>query len=249
MDEAATLFLQQGYDATSLRDIAEAVGMKAGSIYYHFASKDELLAQILHRGITVMQTAFDDAERVTGTRPTARIEAHVRAHLAALFENGPYTAAHVMTFRTAPDAVRDEIVPVRDAYEARWTDLLSDLQAAGKIPPELKGKLDGFAMRVPVCDGSVVDLAVRVTRDVTIDEVNAAMKAAASKAPLQGVLEYCEDPIVSVDVIGNPPSSVFDAPSTMVMAGKTVKVVSWYDNEWGYSNRLVDLMVYANGLG
>ena len=137
MDEAATLFLQQGYDATSLRDIAEAVGMKAGSIYYHFASKDELLAQILHRGITVMQTAFDDAERVTGSRPTVRIEAHVRAHLAALFENGPYTAAHVMTFRTAPDAVRDEIVPVRDAYEARWTDLLRDLQAAGKIPASI----------------------------------------------------------------------------------------------------------------
>ena len=137
MDEAATLFLQQGYDATSLRDIAEAVGMKAGSIYYHFASKDELLAQILHRGIAVMQTAFDDAERVTGSRPTERIEAHVRAHLAALFENGPYTAAHVMTFRTAPDAVRDEIVPVRDAYEARWTGLLRDLQAAGKIPASI----------------------------------------------------------------------------------------------------------------
>ena len=137
MDEAATLFLQQGYDATSLRDIADAVGMKAGSIYYHFASKDELLAQILHRGITVMQTAFDDAERVTGSRPTVRIEAHVRAHLAALFENGPYTAAHVMTFRTAPDAVRDEIVPVRDAYEARWTDLLRDLQADGTIPASI----------------------------------------------------------------------------------------------------------------
>ena len=137
MDEAATLFLQQGYDATSLRHIAEAVGMKAGSIYYHFASKDELLAQILHRGITVMQTAFDDAERVTGSRPTVRIEAHVRAHLAALFENGPYTAAHVMTFRTAPDAVRDEIVPVRDAYEARWTELLRDLQADGRIPASI----------------------------------------------------------------------------------------------------------------
>jgi AcrR family transcriptional regulator len=136
MDEAATLFLQQGYNATPLRHIADAVGMKAGSIYYHFASKEELLAEILRRGINVMGTAFDQAERSTiGQPPATRIEAHVRAHLAALFENGPYTAAHVMTFRTAPDAVRDEIVPVRDAYEARWTEMLRHLQADGQIPP------------------------------------------------------------------------------------------------------------------
>jgi AcrR family transcriptional regulator len=134
MDEAATSFLQQGYPATSLRHIANAVGMKAGSIYYHFASKDELLTEILQRGISVMQTAFDEAElAVRGGTATARIEAHVRAHLAALFENGPYTAAHVMTFRTAPEQVRAAIVPVRDAYEARWTALLAELQADGLI--------------------------------------------------------------------------------------------------------------------
>ena len=138
LDEAAALFLQQGYDATSLRHIADAVGMKAGSIYYHFASKDELLTEILRRGIAVMDTAFDEAERSTTRRsPIVRVEAHVRAHLAALFENGPYTAAHVMTFRTAPDAVRAEIVPVRDAYEARWTEMLRRLQADGKIPPNV----------------------------------------------------------------------------------------------------------------
>jgi len=136
MDEAATLFLQQGYDATSLRHIADTVGMKAGSIYYHFASKDELLTEILRRGINVMEAAFDDAERTSAQRhPAVRVEAHVRAHLAALFENGSYTAAHVMTFRTAPDAVRRVIVPVRDAYEARWTEMLRDLQADGEIPP------------------------------------------------------------------------------------------------------------------
>lgn len=136
MDEAATLFLQHGYEATSLRHIADAVGMKAGSLYYHFASKDELLTQILQRGIDVMQAAFDDAERTSlGHKPAMRVETHVRAHLAALFENGPYTAAHVTTFRTAPDAVHEQIVPVRDAYEARWTDLLRGLQADGKIPP------------------------------------------------------------------------------------------------------------------
>jgi AcrR family transcriptional regulator len=136
MDEAAGLFLQRGYEATSLRHIADTVGMKAGSLYYHFASKDELLTEILRRGIDVMQAAFDEAERTTaGAGAIERIEAHVRAHLAALFENGPYTAAHVTTFRTAPQAVRDAIVPVRDAYEARWTDVLRELQAEGEISP------------------------------------------------------------------------------------------------------------------
>ena len=104
--------------------------MKAGSLYYHFASKDELLTEILRRGIDVMQTAFDDAEAATGGEaPDVRIGAHVRAHLAALFENGPYTAAHVMTFRTSPEVVRDAVVPLRDAYEARWIDLLVELSA------------------------------------------------------------------------------------------------------------------------
>jgi len=136
MDEAATLFLQRGYEATSLRHLATVVGIKAGSIYYHFASKDELLTEILRRGIDVMQIAFDQAELASnGLRSARRIETHVRAHLAALYENGPYTAAHVMTFRTAPETVREQIVPIRDAYEARWTEMLRELQADGAIPP------------------------------------------------------------------------------------------------------------------
>ncbi len=136
LDTAAVLFLQQGYDATSLRHIADAVGMKAGSLYYHFDSKEELLTEILRRGIAVMETAFDEAAAATdGALPEHRVRAHVRAHLAALYENGPYTAAHVTTFRTAPPAVREATVPIRDAYEARWTQLLRDLQADGKIPP------------------------------------------------------------------------------------------------------------------
>uniref|UniRef100_A0A832I3S3 Type I glyceraldehyde-3-phosphate dehydrogenase n=1 Tax=Eiseniibacteriota bacterium TaxID=2212470 RepID=A0A832I3S3_UNCEI len=114
-------------------------------------------------------------------------------------------------------------------------------KAIGEVLPELKGKLDGVAVRVPVCDGSLVDLVVRVGRSTTKEEVNAAMKAAASGA-LKGILEYCEDPIVSMDVVGNPHSSVFDALSTMV-SGNTVKVFSWYDNEWGFSNRMVDALL------
>jgi AcrR family transcriptional regulator len=134
MDEAATLFLRHGYEGTSLRQLADVVGMKAGSLYYHFASKDELLTAILRRGIDVMQQAFDAAEAAVGRdRPETRVGAHVRAHLAALFENGPYTAAHVMTFRTSPEIVREAVVPMRDAYEARWTELLLELQEAGQL--------------------------------------------------------------------------------------------------------------------
>ena len=113
-------------------------------------------------------------------------------------------------------------------------------RAIALVLPELKGKLDGFALRVPVPDGSVVDLVVTVGREVTVDEVNAAVKTAA-EGPLSGVLQYTEDPIVSSDIVGNPFSSVFDAKLTMVM-GRQVKVVSWYDNEWGFSNRMVDLV-------
>lgn len=133
MDEAASLFLQRGYEGTSLRHIADVVGMKAGSLYYHFASKDELLTEILRRGIDVMHAAFEHAEQITSDDPSARIAAHVRAHLAALYENGPYTAAHVMTFRTAPEPVRSAVVPLRDAYEARWTSLLALQQHDGHL--------------------------------------------------------------------------------------------------------------------
>ena len=113
-------------------------------------------------------------------------------------------------------------------------------KAVGKVIPELNGKLDGYALRVPVITGSCVDLVADLEREVTVEEVNAAIKAAAA-GDLKGILEYCDEPIVSSDVIGNPASSIFDSLCTMVQ-GKTVKVLSWYDNEWGYSNRTVDIM-------
>ncbi len=113
-------------------------------------------------------------------------------------------------------------------------------KAIGTVIPELNGKLNGLAMRVPVGTGSIVDLVVNVEKDVTVAEINAAMKTAA-EGPMKGILEYTEEPLVSSDIIDNPHSSVFDALSTMVI-GKTIKVLSWYDNEWGYSNRVVDLI-------
>jgi glyceraldehyde 3-phosphate dehydrogenase len=117
-------------------------------------------------------------------------------------------------------------------------------KAIGLVLPHLKGKLDGYAMRVPVPTGSATDLTVQLSREVTKDEVNQAMKK-ASETSLKGILEYTEDPIVSTDIVTSPASSIFDGGLTYAM-GDTVKVVSWYDNEWGYSNRLVDLVQYVS---
>ena len=121
-------------------------------------------------------------------------------------------------------------------------------RAVGKILPKLKGKLDGTSLRVPVPDGSVIDLVATLGKTVTIEEVNAAFEKAAGKKPLQGILEYSNDPLVSTDVVGNPASALFDAQATMLMQGNMVKVIAWYDNEWGYSNRVVDLMAFAHAM-
>ncbi|MFM2175559.1 MAG: hypothetical protein RLZZ527_635 [Actinomycetota bacterium] len=115
-------------------------------------------------------------------------------------------------------------------------------KAIGLVLPELKGKLDGYALRVPVPTGSITDLTVELARETTAAEVNAAMKKAA-EGSLKGILRYTEDPIVSADIVTDPHSSIFDAGITKVI-GNQAKVASWYDNEWGYSNRLVDLMVF-----
>ncbi|MEM1448953.1 MAG: type I glyceraldehyde-3-phosphate dehydrogenase [Planctomycetota bacterium] len=121
-------------------------------------------------------------------------------------------------------------------------------RAVGKVLPRLNGKLDGMAMRVPVPNGSVVDLVARLKKKATAEDVNAAVQAAAKAKPLKGILQFSTDPLVSSDIIGNPHSSVFDSLATMAMGDRTVKIVSWYDNEWGYSNRVVELMKVAHRL-
>ena len=115
-------------------------------------------------------------------------------------------------------------------------------RAVGKVLPELNGKLDGIAMRVPVPDGSVVDFNVRLEKDVTVDQINDAVHSSAESGALKHVLEYSTMPVVSTDIIGNPHSSIFDAPFTRVIDGNFVKTLNWYDNEWGYSNRVADLL-------
>jgi glyceraldehyde 3-phosphate dehydrogenase len=138
------------------------------------------------------------------------------------------------------DQVHSDMRRARAAAQNIIPTTTGAAKAVGIVIPELNGKLDGYALRVPVITGSCVDLVADLGKEVTVEEVNAVVKAAA-EGPLKGILEYCDEPIVSSDIIGNPASSIFDSLCTMVQ-GKTVKVVSWYDNEWGYSNRTVDMM-------
>ncbi len=157
-------------------------------------------------------------------------------------EKGIMTTVHAYTNdQRLADVPHEDLRRSRAATENIIPTTTGAAKAVGKVLPGLDGKLDGMAMRVPVPDGSTVDLVVELKRSVTRDEVNAAVKKAAD-GPLAGIIQYSEDPLVSTDIIGNPHSSIFDAPSTQVLGGTLVKVLSWYDNEWGYSNRVVDLI-------
>ncbi len=122
-------------------------------------------------------------------------------------------------------------------------------RAVGVVLPELNGKLDGIAMRVPVPDGSVVDFNVRIKVDVTVDQINDAVRSASESGSLRNILEYSTLPVVSSDIIGNSHSSIFDAPFTRVIEGNYIKTLNWYDNEWGYSNRVVDLVSLLGQVG
>ncbi|TVR31869.1 MAG: type I glyceraldehyde-3-phosphate dehydrogenase [Spirochaetaceae bacterium] len=157
-------------------------------------------------------------------------------------EQGFMTTIHSYTNDQAIlDAPHSDLRRARSAAINQIPTTTGAAKAVGKVLPDLKGKLDGCAVRVPTPTGSLVDLVATLKREASIDEINAAMKKAA-EGPMKGILEYTEDEIVSSDVIHNEHSSIFDAASTMV-SGKMVKVFSWYDNEWGYSARVVDLAV------
>jgi glyceraldehyde 3-phosphate dehydrogenase len=156
-------------------------------------------------------------------------------------EQGVMTTIHAYTNdQRVADMIHSDLRRARAAAVNMIPTTTGAAKAIGKVVPELDGKLDGFAIRVPIPVGSIVDLVVNVKKDVTVDSVNAAMKAAAD-GPMKGILVYCDEPIVSSDIVNNPASSIFDSLLTMVI-GRTVKVISWYDNEWGYSNRTVDIM-------
>ena len=157
------------------------------------------------------------------------------------FDSGFMTTVHSYTNdQMILDAPHSDLRRARSAAVSQIPTTTGAATAVGKILPELNGKIDGMAIRVPTPTGSLIDLVANLKKEVTKEEINQAMKEAA-EGPMKGILEYTEDPIVSVDIIHNTHSSIFDALSTMVI-GKTVKVISWYDNEWGYSYRVVDLI-------
>jgi len=168
-------------------------------------------------------------------------------HEAFTIESGLMTTVHGYTSdQRLIDAPHSDLRRARSAAVSIIPTTTGAAKAVGKVFPALSGKLDGMAMRVPVQDGSVTDLVAVTKKGVSVEAINEAMKK-ASETTHKGIIEYCEDPIVSVDIIGNPHSSIFDSKLTLAIGSKMFKVVSWYDNEWGYSKRCVDLIVIMAG--
>lgn len=156
-------------------------------------------------------------------------------------ERGLMTTVHAYTNdQKILDQIHDDLRRARAAAMSMIPTTTGAARAVGEVLPELKGKLDGSAIRVPVPDGSLIDLTFTPKRDTTRDEVNSILKAASESGPLKGVLYYSDEPLVSIDIVHTPASSTIDSLETAVMDGKLVRVVSWYDNEWGFSNRMVD---------
>ncbi|HWV84688.1 MAG TPA: type I glyceraldehyde-3-phosphate dehydrogenase [Capillimicrobium sp.] len=158
-------------------------------------------------------------------------------------KHGLMTTIHAYTQdQNLQDAPHKDLRRARAAALSLIPTSTGAAKAVGLVLPELNGKLNGFAVRAPVPTGSLVDLTFEAAKETTVEEVNGALKAAADTGKLAGILKYTEDPIVSADIIANPYSSIVDGKLTNVIDGTLVKVVSWYDNEWGYSNRVVDLV-------
>jgi glyceraldehyde 3-phosphate dehydrogenase len=211
--------------------------------------KDEIDAMIV---IGVNDAALRKEHRIVSNAScTTNCLAPIAKILDEAFgiEEGFMTTIHAYTNdQRLADVPHKDLRRARAAAENIIPTTTGAARAVGKVLPNLKGKLDGMAMRVPVADGSVVDLALRVKKSPTVRDVNEAVKAAAA-GPMIRVVEYSEVPLVSSDIIGNPHSSIFDALSTRTLGDGYLKVVAWYDNEWGYSNRVVDLMDRLAALG
>jgi glyceraldehyde 3-phosphate dehydrogenase len=165
-------------------------------------------------------------------------------------ERGLMTTIHAYTNdQKILDQIHPDLRRARAAAMSMIPTTTGAARAVGEVLPELKGKLDGSAVRVPVPDGSLVDLTFTPSRDTTKEEVNQLLKAASESGPLQGVLAYSDEPLVSIDIVHTPASSTVDSLETAVIDGKLVRVVTWYDNEWGFSNRMVDTATAMAKLG
>jgi glyceraldehyde 3-phosphate dehydrogenase len=233
---------------TSRAECAKHVDAGAKRVLLTVPPKDEIDAMVV---IGVNDDTLKASDRIVSNAscttnclaPLAKV-----LHEAFGIEHGLMTTVHAYTNdQRILDLAHKDLRRARAAAANIIPTTTGAARAVGKILPELKGKLDGCALRVPVPDGSVVDLVARTRDKVTLEGVKSAFRDAAA-GPLQGILEYCDDPIVSMDVVGNPASSVFDADATMVLGDRMVKLIAWYDNEVGYSNRVVDLMERANAL-
>jgi glyceraldehyde 3-phosphate dehydrogenase len=190
-----------------------------------------------HDKLTAEHTIVSNASCTTNClAPVAKVMMD-----AVGIERGLMTTIHAYT---NDQKILDQIHPDKRRARAAGMSMIPTTtgaaRAVGEVLPELKGKLDGSAVRVPTPNVSLVDLTFTPTRDTTVEEVNAALKAAADRGPLAGILDYTDEPLVSIDLNHNPASSTVDSLETAVLEGKLVRVVSWYDNEWGFSNRMVD---------
>jgi glyceraldehyde 3-phosphate dehydrogenase len=223
-------------------EVAKHLEAGAKRVILTVPAKDELDATV------VLGVNDDDLEADDRIVSNASCTTNCLAPIAKILDEafgikrGVMTTVHAYT-----NDQRLADVPHKDFRRSRAATLniipttTGAAKAVGKVLPRLKGKLDGMAMRVPVPDGSTVDLVVELEKPVTAASVNAAVAKAAA-GPLRKIVQYSEAPLVSSDIIGNPHSCIFDAPSTLVLGGNKVKVIAWYDNEWGYSQRVVDLI-------
>jgi glyceraldehyde 3-phosphate dehydrogenase len=235
---------------TSREACQKHIDAGAGRVILTVPAKDEIDAMVVmgvnHGTLKKEHRIISNASCTTNClAPLAKV-----LHDAFGIEQGLMTTIHAYTNdQNILDLPHKDLRRARAAACSIIPTTTGAAKAVGKILPELKGKLDGVAMRVPVPDGSMVDFVATLKTDVTIEKVNAAFRAAAGTPGLEGILTYETDPIVSADIVGNPASSIFDAQSTMVMGTRMVKVVAWYDNEWGYSARVVDLVRCVHKLG
>jgi glyceraldehyde 3-phosphate dehydrogenase len=232
---------------TDREKIAQHLTAGAAKVLLTVPAKDKIDATIV-MGVNE-NTLSADHRIISNASCTTNCLAPVAKVLNDAFglERGLMTTVHAYTNdQNLADLVHKDPRRARAAAINIIPTTTGAARAVGEVIPELKGRLDGFALRVPVPDGSVTDLVATLKRKVTVDEVNAAFRKAAAEGPMRGFLEYTEDPIVSSDIVGNPASCIVDGKSTMVTDGNMVKVIAWYDNEWGYSTRVADLIKFAH---
>jgi len=224
-------------------EIAKHLKAGARKVLLSVPAKDEIDATIVlgvnDDDLKAEHTIVSNASCTTNClAPVAKV-----LHESFGIKQGLMTTIHAYTSdQRILDAPHKDLRRARAAAVSMIPTTTGAAKAAGKVIPALDGKLNGMAVRVPTSDASMVDLVADLEKEVTADDVNAAMKKYA-EGSMRGILEYCEDPVVSVDIIGNPHSSIFDSLATMMMGKNMVKVIAWYDNEWGYSCRMVELMV------